>query len=82
MKANTQIIAKFIEAALESSTAADEMAIELEQSLIASGLMSSSDIIEEIYEVEQGGTSITVCLNGYETIMTISAVTGEAIITE
>lgn len=72
----------FIAAALVSSTAGDEQAIAFEAVLIEQGVMSKNDIIEEIYEVEQGDDRVTVVLNGGEVIITISATDGSTIITE
>lgn len=72
----------FIAAALVSPTAGDEQAITFEADLIEQGVMSKNDIIEEIYEVEQGDDRVTVVLNGGEVIITISSIDGSTIITE
>lgn len=72
----------FIAAALVSSTAGDEQAIQFEVALIEQGIMSKADIIEEIYEAEAGDDRVTVVLNGGEVIITISAIDGNTIITE
>lgn len=56
----------FIETALTDPARADELAIELEQHLIDTGLMSKDDILEEIAEVSEGDTSVVVWLNGYD----------------
>ena len=72
----------FIAATLISPTTGDEQAIAFEAVLIEQGVMSKNDIIEEIYEVEQGDDRVTVVLNGGEVIITVLAIDGSTITTE